>query len=336
MFNIPIVIFIFRRQSGLPAIIERIKEVKPTKVYIIADGPRNEEEKNETNKCRDLIEELIDWKCQIIKNYSCDNRGVFCNIGLGAKWVFEREETAIFIEDDNLPEITFFYYCRELLERYRDNEKILWICGTNYLGKYNCTNSYMFTQHLLPCGWASWGKKFIAYYDGYLETLEDEIHIKNYKSSYRCKALCKQQLYSINRTHYLLQNNISKSSWDYQMLFSIRSKDLFGISPCCNQIKNIGVDNFSEHGGNNWKSIMTKRFCGMSSYKLEFPLKHPQLIEKDVVYEKELDKVILQPLKERLKQKIARILKKFLGLKPYDSMAEYIKRGKNGRNIGQK
>ena len=331
MFDIPVAIFIFRRTTGLEQIISRLREVEVSKLYIIADGPRNKQEKIETDLCREKLEKLINWKCEVVKNYASNNRGVFSNIGLGAKWVLEHEEWAIFIEDDNLPEKTFFYFCKELLQKYRFEKKVLWICGTNYLGEYETNVSYMFTQHLLPCGWASWSNKFLDYYDGYLEGLNNAEKIKNFKQSYKNKALFRQQLYSIKRTKYLLEQYPQKSSWDYQMLFSIRANQFYGISPNKNQIKNIGVDSLSEHGGNSWNNEMTKRFCGMSSYELSFPLIHPTTIEIDKKYEKKIANIILMPLRDRVKRIAASILKPFLGLNPYDSMAEYIKRKRHDK-----
>lgn len=324
-FTIPIVLFIFRRESGLKKIISQIRKIKPQKIYIIGDGPRNEKETEEVNRCRTLVEKLIDWDCKIIKNYAVENRGVYRNIGEGARWVFSKEEEAIFLEDDNFPEITFFYYCEEMLKKYKNDKKILWVCGTNYMGKYETEYSYMFTQHLLPCGWASWKDKFLKYYDGNLKTWGDIKKQETFKKNYRSKALYKQQLYSIGRTKYLLETNKSKSSWDYQMLFSIKSNNLYGISPKYNLIKNIGVDAISEHGGNSWKLTMTKRFCGMNSYPLEFPLKHPKSISLDKEYEKKVDKIVTLPIRDQFKQKIAKIVKKILGLNQYDSMSEFIR-----------
>ena len=83
-FTIPIVLFIFRRESGLKKIISQIRKIKPQKIYIIGDGPRNEKETEEVNRCRTLVEKLIDWDCKIIKNYAVENRGVYRNIGEGA------------------------------------------------------------------------------------------------------------------------------------------------------------------------------------------------------------------------------------------------------------
>lgn len=101
-------------------------------------------------------------------------------------------------------------------------------------------------------------------------------------------------------------------SWDYQMDFAVKVNGLYGISPCVNQIMNIGVDADSIHGGSNPESIMTKRFCGVPSYPLQFPLKHPQDVQADKTYEKKIAHIVAYPIQVRLlnvKTKIRRLMK---------------------------
>lgn len=312
-FSIPICLFIFQRKDTVLKIIERISQIKPKKVYLIADNGRNLDEKKRAQECRLAAETAITWDCEVIRDYADENRGVFENIGMGAIRVFEKEETAIFLEDDNLPEVSFFRFCEEMLERYADNDRVLWVCGTNYLGKYDSSSgeSYMFTQNLLPCGWASWGKKYKKYYDKYFENYSVNV-IERMKYIYRMPALYEQQMENINceRNRYL--NGERFASWDYQMIFSIMSNDLLGISPNRNQIRNIGVDNFSEHGGNSFNNVMTRRFCGMDSYEIEFPLVHPKTIQIDPEYEKKINKIILFPSYWRFRKKVKKILGIFI------------------------
>ena len=113
------------------------------------------------------------------------------------------------------------------------------------------------------------------------------------------------------------------------MAFSIRINGLYGISPCLNQIKNIGVDGLSTHGGNSYASVMTRRFCGMESMPMDFPLVHPKVVMPDSVYEKKISKIILYPLKTRLIVQIAKFIKQFLGLREDDSFSLYLKNRKN-------
>ena len=325
MFEVPIVLFLFRRTTSFDKIINQIRKIRASRVYLIADGPRNDQEVGECNICRAYVEKLIDWDCEIIKNYAERNRGVLENIGMGARWVFEREEKAIFLEDDNYPEDSFFPYCEDLLDKYKDEEKILWICGTNYVTRMELDTSYVFTQHLLPCGWASWSYKFLKYYDSDLLTLNDNHKIENFKKSYINKKLMNQQLRSVERTKYLIDTNRNKSSWDYQMVYSMRANNLFGIAPACNQIKNIGADEFSVHGGTSTKLVMTDRFCLVETEKLSFPLVHPKNIEINELFEKKIGNIILLPFSDRLKIGIATILKKLLGVNKHESFAEYLK-----------
>ena len=327
-FTIPVVLFIFKRIDTTLSIIKRLSQIAPQKIYLIADFGRNADEQNQAIECRKSVEKAINWNCMIVKNYAKNNRGVYKNIGEGAKWVLSQEPCAIFLEDDNLPELSFFKYCEELLCRYNDDTRILWICGTNYLGRYKEQNgySYIFTQHMLPCGWATWSHKFLKYYDGNLDSLNDAEKIKKFKASYLSNALYQQQLYSINQTKYFLDTIPQKSSWDYQMLFSLRANNLYGISPCSNQIKNIGVDAFSEHGGTSMNFEMTRRLCGMESYELDFPLIHPESVKIDRCYEMLISDILLMPKWGRIKRYFAKIVKRLLGLPPYCSMQDQLKR----------
>ncbi|MGD6831878.1 hypothetical protein ACQCT5_06925 [Sutcliffiella halmapala] len=320
IFDIPVVLFIFKRYDTVLRILERIEVVKPSKLYIIADGPRNEQEKEMVDKCRKKVEENITWDCEVVKNYADTNKGVYDRIGLGAKWVFSKEEQAIFLEDDNLPEVSFFYYCKELLNKYKDDTRIMWVCGTNYLNKYEPEDgsSYVFTQHLLPCGWASWSSKFCHYYDGDMELLSNNYIIKNIEDSYYDKRLYEQQIDSVESEYYRIKKENRPSSWDFQMAFSIRAHNVYGISPKYNQIENIGVDEFSTHGGTSFSNEMTKRFCGIKSFSLEFPLVHPQTVITDKLYERKIEKIILYPFKVRLRAKTARFIKKMFGLNKYE------------------
>lgn len=323
-FNIPVVLFFFKREDVTLQVIRAIKEVEPNKIYLLCDGGRNNEEHKEVIRCREAIEKEIDWECEVIKKYNDENIGVYKNIGEGAKWVFEREEVAIFLEDDNLPEKSFFYYCEELLEKYEKEKHVFWICGTNYLEEYKTRNdeSYVFTKHLLPCGWASWGKKFTEFYDGNLDALENNMEdtMNNLKKTYENKSLYRQQKYNLLGTKNKLDTDTNKASWDHQMSFSLRINQFYGISPKVNLIKNIGVDERSTHGGTSMRKVMTRRFCGMDIKPLNVPLIHPKKIEVDKKYEKIVGKIILLPLHQRIPLKIIRFLKPLFGYGQYESI----------------
>lgn len=301
-FGIPIVLFMFKRKDTTLKIIKRIGEIAPQKIYLIADAGRNEEEQKLVEECRRTVENAIDWHCEIVKNYAETNRGVFANIGMGALWVFEREEKAIFLEDDNLPEITFFDYCKECLDKYEKDNSIFWICGTNYLQKcFPAGNASVFkSKHLMPCGWASWSTKFTKYYDAEFSLAKKNGWDKTLKKKYKDKRLYIQQKRSVIGEIERKKATGKFRSWDYQTAFSIRMNDLWGIVPIYNQIKNVGVDVFSTHGGNSFDLEMTRRFCGIETFPLDTPLKLPAAEQLSTEFEDKIGKIILFPLKARI------------------------------------
>ena len=301
-FDIPVVMFIFKRKDTTLEIVNRIRKVKPTRLYLIADAGRNEEEQKLVDECRLSVEKAIDWNCEVIKNYAEQNRGVYAQIGLGALWVFEQEPKAIFLEDDNLPAISFFNYCKECLYKYEKDEKIFWICGTNYLQKCEPQNgaSVFKSQHLMPCGWASWSHKFTKYYDAELKLAELPNWEKKLKKKYSDKRLYIQQKRAICAEYNKKLSGERYRSWDYHTCLSIRMQDLWGIVPKYNQIENIGVDEFSTHGGNDINFEMTRRFCSIKSYELEQPLDLPAAETLDASFENPIGRIILFPFKTRL------------------------------------
>lgn len=327
MFNIPIVLFIFKRAEKTVQILHHISKINPSKIYIIGDGPRNDEEKADVLICRRLVEENIPTHCKLVTNYAVVNRGVYENIAGGAKYVLSQEKWAIFLEDDNLPELSFFPFCDELLHKYEDDNRILWICGTNYLKEYDFPDgvSYGFTQNMMPCGWASWATKFNRFYEGDLSLWKNP-HIKSIiKSLPYDSKLKKQDMNNWDMELLHLAKFGKFASWDYQMSFSLRIHNLVGIVPKYNQITNIGVDIHSIHGGTSYEHEMTRRFCGLPTKEIEFPLLHPISIIPYHDYEVKAGHIITLPWKMRIKKKLSGFLKCIFRIAPFESLTGTIK-----------
>ena len=320
-FNIPIVVFMFKR-TKVVHIIDQIAKVKPTKLYLLGDGPRSESERNDVEDCRRQAESHITWDCEVIKNYAVENRGVYQNIAGGAKWVFEKEKMAIFLEDDNLPSLSFFPYCQELLEKYEHDTRVLWVCGTNYMQQYTPEDGsdYVFTQLMLPCGWASWADKFNSFYDGEMELYRIPSIKGKMKSTYKNKALYNHDYPTWDKVIKDIDNGKQPISWDYQMAFSLRVNNLYGIAPKVNLIRNIGADSDSIHGGVSMDNVMTARFCEIPTAELTFPLQHPNAVLVDSTFDKKTEKIIILPLKNRIKGLLVKTAKRILGINQEQSL----------------
>jgi hypothetical protein len=331
-FDIPVVFIIFKRLEKSKQILSRIAQVEPSKIYLISDEGRNEEERSAVMRCRAEIEAAITWECTIIKDYAEENKGCFDRIGLGALRVFKQEKWAIFLEDDNLPELSFFYYCRDLLKEYERDDRVLWICGTNYLEQcaFESGADYGFTQHMLPCGWASWSEKFTKCYDKdfSLYTRENKAYLKK---NYCSKSLFRKDSKNWERELSFLKEKGRFASWDYQMCFSLRMHNKMGIMPKYNQIENIGVDSAAAHGGTTFNAVMTQRFCGMKSHPLTFPLKHPNEVEIDPIIEKRLEKIILPPVEFHPVWALYGMIHKLLKVPDNTSIRSYLAAKRHGK-----
>lgn len=327
-FQVPVVIFFFKRTEKTLMVVDRVAEVRPKKIYLISDGPRSDAERASIEECRRLVEERITWPCEVVKNYAEVNRGVYDRIGLGAQWVLGQEESAIFLEDDNLPELSFFRFCEEMLDRYKSDTRVLWVCGTNYLKEFEPADgsSYVFTRHMMPCGWASWGHKFSKFYDGNLDLWDDPYVRERIQFEYDNKALLKQDMESWTRERRRIQKLGKANSWDYQMSFTQRAHGLFAVVPKYNQITNIGVDEHSIHGGTSFDNIMTQRFCNLPTKAMDFPLVHPRIVLTDRRFESLIGNIILFPMRYRVKGVVNRLLKKILLVAEDESLTGTIRK----------
>lgn len=315
-FDVPVAMFLFRRAETALRIVAVLQRIRPRRMYLIGDGPRDESERAEVHKARQMVEEGISWPCVLITNYADHNRGVFENIAGGARWVFERERRAIFLEDDNLPEETFFTFCEEMLDRYEADTRVLWICGTNYLEHYrpHDGSSYVFTKHLMPCGWASWAHKFNATYDEHMLALDDAELLARIRREYTSTSLYRQQINRARAERWRRAQGERYASWDHQMALSIRANSVYGVCPSRNQIANIGADDLSTHGGTSLSKVMTRRFCGIGSSRMEFPLVHPAFVLSDLGFEKATDRVISLPMSARIRGAAVIAVKAALGV----------------------
>ena len=141
----PILFLVFNRLNTTKQVFEEIKKTKPKQLFIAADGPRNKEEKKKTDAVKKYVLDNIDWKCQVKTLFRKKNLGCKYAVSGAIDWFFENVEQGIILEDDCLPDQSFFRFCQEMLERYKNEKKILNITGQNPLCKHNFFKSYSFS-----------------------------------------------------------------------------------------------------------------------------------------------------------------------------------------------
>jgi len=283
IFETPVVLVIFNRPNLTKKVFEQIAKVRPKKLYIIADGPRFNDEKSLCDATRDIIN-LIDWDCNLETDFSDMNMGPDKRIYTGMNWVFSKEDKAIVLEDDCLPTDSFFYFCEELLNKYNNDEKIMHINGTNLQNGVSRTDSsYYFSIYPWPWGWATW-KRAWDMFDYELKSLpkfKEEGRLNEY-----FKTEKEQQFFSkFFESHDLLR------AWDLKWLFNCIYYDALSITPDKNLVSNIGSIN-STHIEGTKDSILL-----LNSTKVVndiWNIKHSNIIKRNEEADRELFRIAYQ------------------------------------------
>lgn len=212
--NTPVLLIAWRRPHTLRQVIDAIRPVAPTRLYVACDGP-NPERPGEAEKVattRAVIEHEIDWPCQIERLYSDVNQGCFLGVSRAITWFFEQVEEGIILEDDCVPHPDFFPYCTALLERYRNDTRVWSICGSNFqLGNKRGDASYYFSIHGDSWGWATWRRAWRNYPQG-------ELNWFDFRDSGRLDdvfPISDERLYWRGLMDELFIHGVP-STWDYQ------------------------------------------------------------------------------------------------------------------------
>lgn len=260
----PVAFVIFNRPNYAKAVFAEIRKARPKKLFIIADGPRTPAEEAICKETRAVVEN-IDWPCEVHRNYAEKNLGLKERFRSGLNWFFENVEQGIILEDDCLPHQSFFRFASEILEKYKDDERIMMVSGDNFLPSFEIQDSYFFSRYFPIWGWATWRRAWEKY-DVTIESWELPESKKLLKNMYA-------QKYMIDHTSKLFDNIRSGklNTWDVQWLYTCLISGGLCIMPRVNLVSNIGV--YGTHqGGSNQNLPIQDMYQGSS-------LKHPKSIE---------------------------------------------------------
>lgn len=270
MLKVPVVFIIYKRLETTIRVWEIISKIKPSKLYVIADGPRCNEEKLKCSEVRNFVEDNIDWDCELIKVYSDTNLGCAKRIQTGLDCVFENEEMAIILEDDTLPDPSFFNFCEELLERYKDDKRVAHISGCNlHSNAVNLKESYCFSSIVNIWGWATWKRAWI-HYDINMPSWDNED--KESFISHWCQD--RKSRKGIHKMFDLHCNNEDPWTWDSQWVYACWKMNGLSIVPSRNLVSNLGI-------GPDASNTKQRVRINMFPFKIEcmtYPLDHPSVI----------------------------------------------------------
>jgi len=293
--DVPIALIFFTRTETLSRVFEKVKNAKPKKLFLIQDGPRNNNTTDIENiqKCRDIVEN-IDWECNVFKNYADTNLGCGVRPHSGISWVFTHVDRAIILEDDCVPCDSFFEFCKDMLDKYENDLRIGIISGLNYFGKYDFGGySYGFVKSGAIWGWATWKERWLQY-DFDLKKINEEYVRNNIQLDITPKFAARERIKTWENARDELAANKNVSYWDYQWGFTRHLNSWLSIVPKYNQITNIGIGEGSTHSSHNIM-LLPKKVAGfffMDVCELEIPLKYPDFVIPDRKYDAEYYKII--------------------------------------------
>ena len=233
----PVGFLIFNRPDLTEQVFAAIAQAKPKKLFVIADGPRSPEEAEKCEKARSVIQK-VDWDCELLTDFSDTNLGCGRREASGFDWVFSQVEEAIFLEDDTLPNPSFFNFCQTMLERYRDDERIMHINGDNSCNQNRTEYSYYISKYMHGWGWASWRRAW-HHYDYYMKTWPE------FKRAGLLKFICEdpyEQKYWTDIFDQMHADPQVIDTWDYQWTYACWSQNGSVITPNTNLVSNLGFN----------------------------------------------------------------------------------------------
>lgn len=235
----PVALLVFNRPALTELVFRAIAQAQPPTLLVVADGPRSTAEALKCQQARAVIHR-VDWECQVLTNFADVNLGCRRRISSGLDWVFAQVPEAIILEDDCLPAPSFFPFCEALLERYRDDQRVMHISGTNFLKGQRTTGSgYYFSKYPMIWGWASWRRAW-RHYDVGINSWPR--HKRLILSS--CDGPEERRLWGgIFDRAFKGEVDV----WSYQWLYACWTQGGLSIVPESNLVSNLGFGGEATH-----------------------------------------------------------------------------------------
>nr|WP_302020150.1 hypothetical protein [uncultured Acetatifactor sp.] len=333
----PVLLIFFNRPKVLEESFGWIRRVKPARLFLAQDGPREScpEDMGKILACRRVVED-IDWECEVHKNYSeknlsCDEREF-----TAISWCFEFVDRLIVLEDDCRPSDSFYPFCGELLERYRENQRIQLISGFNRCNIYDgYPYDYVFSTASAGIGWATWRRVWEEvqklqerkeWDSGFLDLYGKIIDSNSMK-------ILRGTVGQIPERKRLDVQEGKVHAWEFWVGLDMLLQDRLSVTPARNMVKYLGVAEGATHSANCPELMIgrVRRVLLQSAYETEGPLKHPPLIVRDRVFEQRDYEAFWRerPFLERMESLLLKLRYK-RGELVRQSLGRWFRKGKRG------
>lgn len=279
-----VLIIFFNRPESLRLVFEQVRKSRPSRLFLYQDGPRGPEDMVGIEACREVVSD-IDWECDVRKWYRKENHGCDPSQYESQKWAFTMTDKCIFLEDDDVPSLSFIPFCKEMLDRYEDDRRIFMITGINYDERTeNIPYDYFFSTTFTISGWATWKSRFEKCDEAY-SFLDDEYAVKMLGDMINRRKYQKEFL-EMCRDHRASGKAYYESLLHAAMFLS----SSLCVVPRVNMINNLGALGEGVHlsGSNRTMPRAYRRIFEMDRHELSFPLRHPEYMIEDVEYKERM------------------------------------------------
>lgn len=300
--TVPVLLIAFNRPDTTKIVFDKIRNARPTKLYVALDGPR--ENKDGEDRLCSLVKEIVknvDWPCQTHYSFNDLNNGAEITVSMAISWVFEKEECAIILEDDIVAPLSFFKFQQEMLVKYKDDDRIWSVTGVNFTPIDLPNNvDYFFAKYGHTWGWGTW-KRVWSKFDLNTEILDK--HLKKEFLEEITNSATELRFYR-KKFKRIKKNGIGNSTWDNIASYMHRTNKLLYIIPRVNLTSNIGIEGLHARG-------RTENHFRPVDENFEV-FHHPDKVKCNVEYDKYHFKTWINkktPFYKRIIKKIIKLIK---------------------------
>lgn len=262
-----VLFLVFNRPDTTAQVFEAIRKARPPRLYVAADGARPDRigESEKVVSVREIAT-AVDWPCEVVTLFRDENLGCKYAVSGAISWFFKQEEQGIILEDDCLPSQSFFWFCEELLEQFKENTQIMSICGTNINKTIKLLDDYYFSVYALMWGWATWRRAWNFH----------DLELQNWPKNKISQSIVKRNSFTkieiltwtqtLDRTY-----NKHIDTWDYQWIYSCWLNNGLTVAPRNNLIRNLGFSDQATH-----TAAYDPIRSNLTLQEQKYPLRHPQ------------------------------------------------------------
>ena len=286
--DVAVLLLFFNRPEPFQQVFSQVRKARPSRLFLYQDGPRDANDLPGIDACREIASQ-IDWECDVHRRYLEVNEGCDPSEYRSQKWAFSMADKVVVLEDDDVPSVSFFRFCKEMLDRYEHDERVMMIAGFNTDEETpDADGDYFFTSAFSVWGWASW-RRVADLWDADYSFMKDEHTVRQLRGLIRQRRL-RPDLLKMFQCH----SQSGKECYESIFWASLLLNSGLSIMPSKNMVSNVGLTADATHYTSPLQTMprRLRRLFTMKRFELAFPLRHPSFVVEANGYKDRLYKVL--------------------------------------------